>query len=70
MTTTLPSFDRIDPSNHIMIKKGSDMNTLINETRRAKTMTYVMAGFTFTLVLAIIAYQAFKTTEDEEKPVY
>ncbi|MFH6772808.1 hypothetical protein [Gaetbulibacter aestuarii] len=45
------------------------MSTMIEETRRAKTMTYVMAGFTFTLILAIIAYQTFKTKQEEEKVI-
>lgn len=62
----LQSYEIIDPSNHIMIDKSSDMNLLIQDNKKLKITTQVVIGLLLLTLLAIITYLTSRPNQEEK----
>ncbi len=62
----LQSYEIIDPSNHVMIDKSSDMNLLIQDNKKLKITTQVVIGLSLLTLLAIITYLSSRPNQEEK----
>jgi hypothetical protein len=60
-----PYYEIINPSNHIIVEKGSELNFLIEENKQLKLSNNVIVGVTILATLILIIYASSQPKKEE-----